>query len=156
MKASGPREPLESDRAAVTVHDEVGVRPRKSRDCWMAKAEAESKGANGVAGARTAGGVVVGVVVGGAVLLPPPATAGAAASSEGSGSMAWAQYHFTLGLRISKCRCEPVPSALPLSPTQAICWPRLTVAPSTMPGANAQADGFLPSSVPGESLLMWR
>ena len=47
-----------------------------------------------------------------------------------------------------------VPSALPLSPMKAMCWPCTTRLPTAMPGANAHPRAFRPSSVPGVSLLM--
>src|SRR5258708_7340608 len=34
-------------------------------------------------------------------------------------------------------------------------WPAFTLLPTVMPGARRQRAGFLPSSVPGVSLLMW-
>ena len=47
-----------------------------------------------------------------------------------------------------------MPSALPLSPMKAMCWPCTTRLPTAMPGANAHPRAFRPSSVPGVSLLM--
>ena len=59
------------------------------------------------------------------------------------------------GVWSSKWRCGCVDSASPLSPMYAMNWPAFTVLPSWMPGARIHFFGFLPSSVPGVSLLMW-